>query len=530
MVSAAPPSQAAPRWSKLFDAALVAFAALVGAVHLTVPLGREQALPAYAARAWLFGGTTPYEGTLTLDPPGMLLLHALVAPFSESSPVPFRLLCLASALAVGLLAPLVAVPRDTPIAPGVRGLSACAASLFAHGYFDFWGSGRGGVFVALCLLGAAAVLLRDRHAVRGPLLAGALTAAALLLRPAAFPFVPLLLGAAWSSVAPSDTKVRFAGARRAGLMAAGTLGTGALLLLPFARGHGLREGYDLLWNARCIFLGEPRWEAAWWLFHAAAMWGWYEPAASPLAFVFLASGALAAVRGDRARLGRVGFIAGFAVASFTSLQLIRSTDSCETELFVGFLTLVVASISQTVAEAFPTAMRRAQSVLLLQCIFLYAISCWEIWTPPAVYGLRWRALYRRVVGTSDAQAYLKTFDKPELSFYPAENLEVATWLRAHTAPGDPVLVRGHEPEIYLLAGRRTPGRFFSTGQLVWNNCAYRRDEWLAQDREQYTRGPTRPRIVVAIVAPPGVDAAETFLPLGFVERLRTPHYVVLERE
>lgn len=503
------------------DATLFVFAVLIGVAHLSFPLGREHALAGYAARAWLFDGTTPYSGTLSFDPPGLLWLHALVALFGERSAAPLRVAALLSVLAVGALAPLVVVPRGTTISPGVRGLSVCAASLFAHGYFDFWSSGRGGVFVAAALLGAAAALLRDRHAVRGPLVAGALVGLALTLRPAAFPFVPLLLGVAFSG---SPRR----GAQRVGLVVAGSALLVGLALAPIAYRGGLPNAYDLLWDARCIYTGGPWWETFSSLFFAARLWASYEPLSSPLAFLFLAGALRAALQRDAGRFGRAVFVAGFAGASVASLAVVGSSDLSEPELLVGLVALIVVSIAQDLALVFPRATTRAHTLFLVQCIFLYAISAWEMWAPPAVYGLRWRALAWRVSGRLDERGYLATFAKPAIGFDPVENTEIAAWLRANTGPNDNVLVRGYEPDVYLLSGRRYKGRFFTTSQLMWKNCAYNRGAWLAQDREDIAR--TRPSVVVSILATPGPDAKETFLPLGYAERFRTLHFFALTRD
>ena len=507
-----------PRLARV-DAALFAFAALIGAVHLTTPFGREHALTAYVARAWLHGAT-PYRATLSFDAPGLVGLHAFLALLGNHGAVPLRVAALLAVLAVGALAPLVALPRGTTLAPGVRGLAACGASLFAHGYFDFWTSGRGGVFVAAALLGAAAALLRDRHALRGPLVAGALLGVALTLRTAAFPFVPLLLGVAFTDPAGGAQR-----ARRVGLVLAGGGVAIAFALLLIAAGGGLSDAHDLLWSARCVFLGEPRWETFGAALFSARLWATYEPVTSPLAFVFLAGALRAALQRDAAAFGRAVFVAGFALAAVVSLAVVGSSDLSEPELLVGLVALVVASVAHEIARMFPQAVKRAHALFLAQCIFFYAISCWEIWTPPAVYGLRWRALARRVTGRYDQRAYLATFDARALGFFPAEQWELAAWLRANTGPGDNILVRGYEPGLYLFAGRRYEGRFFTTAQLTWPNCAYKRGAWLAQDRDDLAR--TRPRVVIAIAGAPGLDGEESVRSEGYEVRFRTAHFVAL---
>lgn len=510
------------------DLALVALAITIGVPHLFFPLGRDQALAASVARAWVFDGTRPYEGSFTQHPPGLLLLHAFAAPFGDTHAFPFRLLCLVAVLVTGLGAPLVLVPAKTRVPPGVMGLGACSASLFAHGYFDYGDSGRGGVFVAACLSVAAALLLRASHE-DGPsrdagrvLGAGTLLGAALLLRPTALVFAPLLLGVAVSRERPWALA-----ARRLGVFVLGVgLPIGAALLL-FARGHVLSDAYDLLWDGRCTYLGAHARGALDPLFAMASALTTFEPLVAPLAFLSAAFAAWAFFDDRREDLGRRVLVVGVTLASLVAIVVERNNARFAFELLVLPVALAVSAIALDLGRMFPTATARAHLALLAQCIFLYAVSCWEIYTPPAVYGLRWAGLTLHARGRMPARMYAHTFDAPHEEYYPAESAEMAAWIRARGAEGDELLVRGNAHDVYLRTGLRYRGRFGASSALTTKGCAYKRAEWLAQDRAELRA--RLPRFVVVRDVDEGVDSAEPFLPLGYTEGFRTSHYVVLER-
>ncbi len=519
------------------DLALVALAVTIGVPHLFFPFGREQALVASVARAWLFDGMRPYEGAFTQAPPGLVILHAIAALFGDTHAFPFRLLCLAAVLVTGLSAPLVIVPPKTRIPPGVTGLGVCAASLFAHGYFDFCDSGRGGVFVAACLTPAMALLLRastedgpSREA-RRAIGAGALVGVALLLRPTAIVFTPLVLG-----VATSGERSWRLTARRLGALALGAgLSIGAALLV-LARGHVLSDAYDLLWDGRCAYLGAHARGALDPLFAAASALTTFEPLVAPIGFLSAVFGVWAFVDGRRDDLGRRVLVAGVTLASVSAIVVERHHARFAFELLVLPVALAVSAIALDLARLFPTATARAHLAFFAQCIFLYAVSCWEIYTPPAVYGLRWAGLTLHARGRMPSRMYAHTFDAPHEAFFPAESAEMAEWIRARAAEGDELLVRGNAQDVYVRTGLRYRGRFGSSAPLTAKGCAYKRAAWLAQDSKELRA--RRPRFVIvqdvdhgkgSAEPDEGIDSAEPFLPLGYTEGFRTSHYVVLER-
>lgn len=526
-----------PKLPARIDLALVALAVTIGVPHLFFPFGRDQALAASVARAWLFDGTRPYEGSFSQHPPGLLLLHAFAALFGDTHAFPFRLLCFVAVLVTGLSAPLVLVPARSRIPPGVMGLGACAASLFAHGYFDYGDSGRGGVFVAACLTVAMALLLRASHEDgqsrrAGRVLgAGALLGVALLLRPTALVFVPLLLGVVVSGERPWSRAVRH--------LATFVLGAGLPIgaaLLVLARGNVLSDAYDLLWDGRCTYLGAHARGALDPLFAMASALTTFEPLVAPIGFLFAVLGVWAFVDGRRDDLGRRVLVAGVALASVGAIVVERHYARFAFELLVLPVALAVSAIALDLGRLFPTATARAHLAFLAQCIFLYAVSCWEIYTPPAVYGLRWAGLTLHARGRMPLRMYEHTFDAPHEAYFPAESAEMAEWIRARAAEGDELLVRGNAHDVYVRTGLRYRGRFGSSGPLTAKGCAYKRAAWLAQDGNELRA--RRPRFVVVVVvdegktsAEPGVGktSAEPFLPLGYTEGARTAHYIVLER-
>jgi hypothetical protein len=102
---------------------------------------------------------------------------------------------------------------------------------------------------------------------------------------------------------------------------------------------------------------------------------------------------------------------------------------------------------------------------------------------------------------------------------------IGTYLKERTSPADYVLVRGESAEIYVVSGRRSPGRFFWSVFLSSTTRIYRRDAWLAEDRDAILRG--RPRYVVCPADPEGPNSVAYFEALGYRPETRFGPYTVL---
>jgi hypothetical protein len=84
---------------------------------------------------------------------------------------------------------------------------------------------------------------------------------------------------------------------------------------------------------------------------------------------------------------------------------------------------------------------------------------------PLVWSLtgRWSA-YRDgalwVAGALPTSRWLQRFTSQDRDYSFLADTQVATYVRAHTAPSQRILIWGFEPSVYLLANRRPPTRFF----------------------------------------------------------------------
>lgn len=499
------------------DAALVVVALLFGLAHVAYPLAREHAATAYAGREWLLHGTAPYAGSFVQDGPGLVFLSGVATILGGGSGLPLRLLSLVAAVVTGLVAPFVVMDASARKRVPAHGSSALAASLFAHGYFDFWDSARGGTFVAAAIVGSLALARTSRRTI-GSVVAGALAAAAFLVRPTAWVLVPVVL------------VVVLARGPRLSRAGAFVLGVGALLgafALALGR-HGLSDAYDLLWDGRCLYLGPPRIDRGSYLFSMQDAIGAYEPHASTILVLFGCGLGYATFRRDVRRVTVRLLVLLVGGATLSSILLLRKYYF-DFESMTAFVALAFACLTDDAITVFPSRARAAVLVLAGEATFLFVGTSLLHDSLLAAYPQRTGATIAYTFGIIDKNTYQRTFERPEIGFFPLETEEVARFVGEHSQPEDSVLVRGFEPQVYLSSRRRYRGRFFVTPALVWEGCSYRRTEWLREDTSAFTAEP-RPKLVVAIVALPGPDAADTFRPLGYAPMLTTAHYVVLARQ
>jgi hypothetical protein len=133
---------------------------------------------------------------------------------------------------------------------------------------------------------------------------------------------------------------------------------------------------------------------------------------------------------------------------------------------------------------------------------------------------------RRLTGSISREEFLAPFVVRNNTPYAHQEI-VGLWIAHHSAEGDLVAVRGFEQAIYAVAGRRSPSRFFWTRWLTEPKRAYRRAEWLAEDRAALLRHPPR-YVVVNAHAQDGAASRAYFTP-EYSERFRHGRLVVLER-
>jgi hypothetical protein len=132
------------------------------------------------------------------------------------------------------------------------------------------------------------------------------------------------------------------------------------------------------------------------------------------------------------------------------------------------------------------------------------------------------------VGKKSHDDYARFFDVPGLTFSYYISEQMGLWVKDRTSASDTIAVRGFEPVVYIVADRRAPTRFFWTSALLAKGWAYNARTWIEEDRAALLRAP--PKYVFALgTTHEGLDSAEYFEALGYVERARFGNHIALER-
>jgi hypothetical protein len=217
---------------------------------------------------------------------------------------------------------------------------------------------------------------------------------------------------------------------------------------------------------------------------------------------------------------------GLAVAAWMAVTVQRKFYHYHFVLMVPGIVVAVTSLVETLAavsDARGWPLWRAPAFVAANGVLLFALSYQTeyAWFPGTKHAfMRWFRL-------EDVAAFDSAFRNDALGFDFREEAEAADWLRTHARPTDQVAVRGFEPGVYARSGLHYGGRFFWTSFLTMPSRAYRRADWLAQDRQDLAR--IRPRFVVAIRgAQSGPDSAAYFTDLGYLHRMETRQFDILE--
>jgi hypothetical protein len=133
-------------------------------------------------------------------------------------------------------------------------------------------------------------------------------------------------------------------------------------------------------------------------------------------------------------------------------------------------------------------------------------------------------------GSITRAEFARFFQIPGIGFWYENSEQLGNWLRENTAPDEPVVVRGFQPEVYAIAQRRYPGRFFWTTFLTSGTRGEPAlvEKWVAEDNADLERA--RPRFVATLTGiHHGPDSAEWFFPRGYVLREVMGQFTLLER-
>jgi hypothetical protein len=500
-----------------WDAALAALALAFGAVSLCWPFGRDQGLYYYVAREWVLRGAIPYRDVLDHKTPGIYILHAISIFLFGETQWGIRILDLCCVVFLGLIAAGLTVPRGIAPKAGIRGAGILSASVLYYGFFDFWNTGQSELWYSTFAIASiwAALRLEKRAAPAS----GAFAAAALVLKPPAMWLVLLAVGALFLRARRERTALR-----TTGLFALGAVCVIVPVFGYFAAHRALGDLVDIVVGANGYYVSHERGvrtladvvDRTIWFFR------FYNPLSTILLVSLVAFGV--AKRKDAEVKSRHLLALGMCAAAYAAVVVQAKFYLLHWGVVIPPAAVVATLVASDVVDLAKPIARYAPLAYATALLLFYFLSgnTASIWLDVT----RATMAYKR--GQITREEFTTHFAQPVIGYWYHDSELVGLWLRDHSSPEDLVAVRGFEPEIYVVAGRRYPGRFFWTTFLVNPDRAYKREQWLDEERRAFAANP--PRYVVTLTdIHEGLDSTEYHLPLGYVERERMKEFTILER-
>ena len=494
----------------------------LAAVSFTYPYGRDQASFAYIAREWGMGNV-PYKAAFEIKPPSIYLTYLVAFRIFGDTPWAIRVFDYLFALVpAGIACAYAATPADRPVPRGRIGLSLAIVSLVYYLPFDFWNTAQCESFTSALSVIAAAAALRSRDARVSGFVVGLASALAVLFKPTvgivAAGNVAVLALAMRARHAPLSDYLR----------AAVTLTVGVALPIAaifgyFAKVDGLGAMHEALvvtirhyltagkyvhgttQTLRALVFGVLGWQAL--LVLAANV------------LLFRGVPVLLRARPER---GLPFVAAGIGlVTSITSVVVQLKFFNYHWLSAVGFvaLTLLVG-----IVDLQHVRVRRARGEWLVASLAISLLLASGKQSARLFYTAK-TALYAARHG--DDEPLARSFGLEGFYSY-WDSRETALWVKERAAPGDTRVVRGFEPQIYMLCDMRYGGRFFETPWLTEERFSPRTKENTAEDWAYFRKSP--PRWVVAFThLESGVEAAKSYVGIGYVPRARVSVFTILER-
>lgn len=478
----------------VLDALGFAVAGVIAAASVAYPFARDHGELSYVGLEWL-RGTAVYRELWARRPPGAYALHGIAAALGNTTGI--RLVDIASVFVIGV-ACVAAVVRPRERA-GLRGAACVLAATLAFGFFDFWDSGQGDLIVG-ALIAAATWAARSPRA-GAQLMSGALVGCALTIAPWTVPLAVSIL-----VFASGDRKRFLAGALAPvgvcaiALAARGDLGAA---IAQASRGDCLRSP------------SPPAFDVARFLWDL--YWHWFPFGAL---IVFLTLGALLMAWNRHPGRARSLLLPGaMCVSAAASVWLEGSLFAARRLIFVVPTIMLAAAV----ASVWTFQQLRARPLILANIVFAWWIS------PAFSPWLYQTSLTVRVLSRIDLADELDaSFNRADRDFdFPAQ-LALGRWLASHSLPEDRVVVRGFEPQVYLMAGRRAGVRYFATPVLTAPQCmligmSQAEEDDLAELQQK------RPRFIVGLKAAAlGPDSPARLEALGYERRAEIGGFEVYE--
>jgi 4-amino-4-deoxy-L-arabinose transferase-like glycosyltransferase len=510
------------RWAKAhrLDLAFGISGTAMGWLSLCFPFGRDQGLYFYVAREWVERGAIPYRDVLDHKTPGIYVLHALAIWLFGANMWGIRILDLIGVLLVGLVACTFTVKRDEKIVDGVCGATILATNIMFFGFLDFWNTEQSELWYSLLGLAAIWAARRVHDDARSAFVAGTLSASAIIMKPPAIWFVAVALACVIARVWKNENRTRqvLAQVVRFG----GAFGVVSSLTLGYFAAHGaLHDLFDIVVGANAYYVQHETsihtlrdvLAQCWEFLH------FYNPVGSALLVAVVALLGHAVGRGDRTVRDRLLFTCGLLAAAFLAVAMQKKFYLLHWIVFIGPAAVVCAHLAERAVALVP---RLRVYAFVGALIALYAISDGAV-----AYRAETAITLRYLTGNVSRAEFARSFELPAVEFHYGDSESVGLWLRDHSSANDFIAVRGFEPEIYAVADRRYPGRFFWTTFITSPVRAYKRAEWLAEDSDALARNP--PRYVVTLSEiHEGPDSSEYFYTRGYIERVRINALTILE--
>jgi 4-amino-4-deoxy-L-arabinose transferase-like glycosyltransferase len=519
------------------DLTLAAVGLVFSWVTLLYPFGRDQGLYYYVGREWVLRGSIPYRDVLDHKTPGIYILHAACVLVFGEKLWGIRLLEIVAVVLIGVVAASLATPRGTAALRGLRGFAVLAASVLYFGFFDFRETGEGEIWVALFGIAACMFVRRGVNDHRAALACGVLSGASAMMKPSAIFFIAVALALLLRRVLASREGWFSRAVRAAAIFGAGFALVWVPILGYFGAHHALADLQDIVVGANRYYVVHEAGVSSVGDFVAFNRWflHWAQPLSTVYLLLLAAAFGVALVQKDKAAAERHVLGAVLVIAAWASVAMQGKFYLGHWSIVAGPTTVVLTNLaSDAVAWLEPHISSRrwtrlfapatrgiAASVALLFFLYMSADDPLTQYARVNAGAISW------LVGRTSREDYLGLFNEHGIGGPAKDNEAAAIWVRTHSQPDDNISVRGFQPQIYAVAQRRYAGRFFWTTFLVNPARAYKRAEWLAEDRAVLAKNP--PRYVVTVWPGLDNDNPDWWYPFGYSERARFGDLVVLER-
>jgi hypothetical protein len=503
------------RWG--LDAVLGALGILFGSVSFTYPFGNDQALYAYVAREWVERGKIPYRDVFDHKTPGIYAIHALTTVVFGSNEWGIRVVEMGCVIAIGLLAARLVTDRGVPVRQGLRGLSVLITSVIYFGFFDYWNTAQSEIWYGAFGTAAVAATVRIERESRAQLAAGALAGLAMVTKPPALWMVLLALGLLVARSRESEDP-----SWKRAVTGVARFGAASLAVLVATFGYFGVKGaipalLDIVVGANGYYVKHEKGVESVWegLGRLLTFYLDLTPVATFLGFGLVIGLVVSFRTKDRAsvsRYVRAGLLLA-AAASAVAMQL--KFYLLHFGVMVPALVVLAVTLVDDILAWLETRVSKGTSCAIvatsLLALFLSTNTPWmgrPMW---------WHANERAfgyLTGRLSREQYTHDFNIPVFSFDYGDIDAVSRFIVDHSTADDTILVRGFNPEVYILTHRRYDGRFFWSNFLTDPHRAHRREAYLAEDREAFER--TKPRFIVTLTSHhEGIESAELYEPLGY---------------